>query len=338
MEYSNESQFEPYGREQAWSGKLPRWTWLVQLLLVGPFMLTLLGEVGLIVVTATAQTGPDGSNLFVPYLLVTSFSILLLLPITPTIHRFTYHIPLFLFVLFSGTLLYNLLAFPFSASNRYKTYFQQTIDLDTGINTVTLSGLEPFVRPIIAAIPSAAGQPIACESRALRTGVKFCSYTGTPPNVVPTAPGIPPEKSYADWLSFSATRHPGANKATFTLEGHNTRACALRFARPIKAFHVVGAGTDSRFDTVPVEVGSDQIKLWRRDWGEGWEVEVEWAVSDGKAVGEEGMDGRVVCLWADFNEKGVIPALDEVLAFAPDWAGISKMSDGLVEGSKAFSV
>ena len=335
---TNITQSEPYNHEQAWSGKLPRWTWLIQFLLVAPFPIILLGQVGLLVVTATGQTGPDGSALLVPYALLTSFSILILLPLTPTIHRFTHHLPSFLFLLFAGTLIYNLTAFPFSPTNRYKAYFQQTIDLDTGSNTVSISGLENFIRPLIAAIPSASGQHIECASRPLRAGVKFCSYTGIPPLVVPTVPGVPPEKSYGDWLSYTAERHRGTNSATFKISGTNSRACAIRFARPIKAVKISGAGEDSRFDAVPHDVGSGEVKLWRREWGGEWEVEVEWAVSEGKKVGEEGMEGRVVCLWADFNEKGVIPALDEVVAFAPGWVGVSKMSDGLVEGSKAFNV
>lgn len=156
--------------------------------------------------------------------------------------------------------------------------------------------------------------------------------------MVPGVEGVPPEKSYGDWLSYTATRQRGTNKATFRVSGANTRACALRFARPIKSVKITGAGEDSRFDTVPLDVGSGEVKLWRREWGGEWEIEVEWGVSEGKKVGEEGMEGRVVCLWADFNERGVIPALDEVVAFVPGWVGVSKMSDGLVEGSKAFNV
>jgi len=325
-----QSDQKPYGNEQGWSGRLPRWTWLVQFLLVGPIVLILAGQVGLFIVTATAQTGADGSSLVAPYLLVAVFTVLLLLPTTPTVHRFTWHVPTFLFLVFVGTLIYNLAAFPFSANNRYKAYFQQTVDLDTGANNVTFSGLEDVIRPIIAAIPSAAGQTIECETRAYRSGVKFCMYTGIPPAVVP-------ETSYADWLSFNVTRHEGTNSATFSVAGRNTRACVIRFARAIKGFHVAGASSDERFDAVPAS-GSDQIKLWHRKWDEGWEVDVEWPMSDGRKIGEEGMEGRVVCLWSDENTQGVIPALDEARRYVPAWVGISKLNDGLVEGSKPFSV
>ncbi|KFZ08927.1 hypothetical protein V501_05771, partial [Pseudogymnoascus sp. VKM F-4519 (FW-2642)] len=273
---SPSSSSEPYGHEQSWSGKLPRWTWTIQLLLLAPLTLILLGQIGLLVVTATGQTGPDGSALLVPYVLLTTFSTLLLLPLTPTLHRFTHHLPTFLFLLFTGTLIYNLTAFPFSSENRYKAYFQQTLDLDTGTNLVTISGLETFVRKLITDIPSASGQHIECTTRPLRAGVKFCSYVGIPPQVVPGVEGVPPEKSYKDWLSYTATRERGANRATFRVSGANTRACAIRFARPVKAVKVTGAGTDARFDAVPEEVGSGEVKLWKREWEGEWEVEVEW--------------------------------------------------------------
>ena len=52
-----------------------------------------------------------------------------------------------------------------------------------------------------------------------------------------------------------------------------------------------------------------------------------------------GLDGRVVCLWSDANEaERTIPAWREVLMFAPAWSATTKLSDGLVEGSKAFKI
>ena len=332
-----DSEHKPYGNEQAWSGRLPRWTWLVQFLIVGPFMLIIMGQAALLTVTAIDQTGPDGNSLVLPYLAVAAFSVFLLLPTTPTVHRFTHHIPVFLFLVFIGTLVYNLVAFPFSANNRYKAYFQQTVDLDTGSNEVIMAGLEQYIRPIIAAIPSAAGQKIECETRKTGRKVTYCTYTGIPPVVVPLDADVPPESQYKDWLSHNVTRQQGTNSATFEIKGKNTKACTIRFDRPVKAVHVQGAGHDDRFEAVP-EGGSKEVKLWHRKWDEEWKVDVEWPVSQGKGMGDEGMEGRVVCLWSDNNEQDVIPALDEARRFVPEWVGISKLSDGLVEGSKRFTV
>ncbi|KAI6712968.1 hypothetical protein JHW43_004527 [Diplocarpon mali] len=329
-----------FGDEQNWSAKMPTWTWLLQFLLLGPFMISVVGQVGLLIVAALAQTGTDGSALLLPYLLISLFSILLILPVTPFIHRITAHVPSFLFLVFIATLAYNLVAFPFSSNNRFKAYFQQTLDLDSGNNKVTLAGVEEYVRAIITDIPSAAGQDISCSSEDnIRQGISYCSWTGIPPKVVGNErDGVSSEKSYADWLSFKVSRTPGLNKATFHISAVDSKGCILRFDDPFTAFNVHGAAKgDGKWNDVP-ESGSDQIKLWHRDWNREWVVDVEWPVSEGKREGDEGRSGRVVCFWSDHNELGTIPALDEVQRFMPSWAAVTKLMDGLVEGSKAFIV
>jgi hypothetical protein len=329
-----------FGDEQIWSEKLPAWTWLVQFLLIGPFILIVLGPVGLMLVSSLAQTGTDGSPLLLPYLVVALFSVLLILPTTPFMHRITHQIPTFLFLVFVGTFIYNLVAFPFSINNRYKAYFQQTVDLDSGINRIQLIGIEEYIREIISVIPSAAGQTVSCEEKpTVRDGVVFCSYEGPAPKVVDNVKdGIPPEKAFQDWLTYNVTRVKGENKARFQISGLETKACIIRFDEPFSAFSVEGAApSDGKWPDVP-ETGSDQIKLWHRDWDREWVVDVEWPVSEGKKAGEEGRNGRVVCLWSDHNYPGVIPALDEVQRYAPKWTSIVKAMDGLVEGSKPFVI
>ncbi|KAA8568481.1 hypothetical protein EYC84_007512 [Monilinia fructicola] len=218
--------------------------------------------------------------------------------------------------------------------------FQQTVDLDTGLNKVTLVGIEEYIREIIAQIPSAAGQAIHCEDNArIRSGLSFCSYEGLAPKVVDNVvEGVPPERGYHEWLTYNVSRVPGENKATFHISGIETRACILRFDEPFSEFKVHGgAKSEERWDDVP-DSGSDQIKLWHRDWNKEWVVDVEWAVIEDMKPGEEGRTGRVVCLWSDANKRGVIPALDEAQRFSPDWTSIVKLMDGLVEGSKRFVV
>ncbi|KAH8658783.1 putative zinc metalloprotease [Tricladium varicosporioides] len=335
----HEKKNHSFGEEQKWSAKLPTWTWLLQFLLLGPFTIIIIGQVGLLLVTATAQTGTDGSPLLLPYLVVTLFSVLVLLPLGPFIHRVTHHIPTFLLLVFIATLIYNLTAFPFSRNNRYKAYFQQTVDLDTGLNRVTIAGLEEYVRDIISYVPSASGQQINCTARAtIRDGISFCSYSGPDANVVEKVAGVPPSKEYESWLTYNVTRADKQNKATFHISGKETKACIIRFDDPFTGFKVHGAAkSDGKWADVP-ETGSDQIKLWHRDWEREWVVDVEWPVSEGKKEGDEGRSGRVVCLWSDHNVPGTIPALDEVQRFAPEWTSIVKLMDGLVEGSKAFII
>lgn len=329
-----------YGYEQKWSNKLPSLTWLLQILILVPFNLIITEQIGLLLVSPASQTGVDGSDLLVPYLITAVFSILIFFPLSPFIHRITYHIPMFLFFILIGTLTYNLAAFPFSAQNRYKAFFQQTVNLDDGSNQVTLAGIEEYIRDIISYVPSATGQSINCTMNPeIREGVSFCSYEGKVPNVLN---GVTTEnisgRGYEDWLNYNITRIENSNKAIFEVFGRETKACVIRFNLPFSSFYVHGAATHHRHWVDVSDTESQQIKLWHRDWNRKWVVEVEWPVSIGKEPGEEGRSGEVVCLWNDHNKPDTIPSLDELERYMPVWATKTKLTDGLVEGSKAFAV
>ncbi|KAK5257627.1 hypothetical protein LTR16_000034 [Cryomyces antarcticus] len=325
---------EAFGDEQPWSGSLPRWLWVIQFLLLAPIVIVLVGQVGLLLTSALSQTAADGSAVFTVYIAIAILSVLILAPLVPFLHRFTFHIPTFLFLVFVGTLVYNLFAFPFSPNNRLKVYFVQQVDLDSGLNRVSLTGLADYVEQIIAEIPSAHGSSVCGDPEwSNRAGLTTCSWDGLPPRVVSSLPeGVPPEKGYAEWVDYNVSHTEAKNEATFTLFGKNTRACRLLFNSPISDFHVEGAASDSRFEPV-AEAGSTEIRLWSREWEKPWTVHVSW-----KGEGEVGLDGKAVCLWSDANESGTVPALDEIRRFMPVWSAVSKGSDGLVEGYKHFSV
>jgi len=328
--------YAPYREEQSWSGQLPRWTWLLQFLLLAVIPVILIGQVALLMTSALYQTPADGSPVLTVYLFIALLSLLLLAPIAPFLHRFHFQIPTLLFLICIGTMIYNLIAFPFSANSRLKVYFVQQVDLDSGVNEVSLTGLLPYVRDIIGAIPSATGHIVNCSNPdySARAGLSKCRWPGIPPNVrnghgLPD--NVPPEKGYKSWLSYNVTR-PYSNKteAVFNVKGKNTRACRLLFDRSIEDFNVTGFGTDPRFPRVSYR-GCKSIRLWSRQWDPSWEVKVSWK-------GEGGLDGRVVCLWSDANDPSTIPAFTEVLRYMPTWSMATKLSDGLVEGSKAFKV
>ncbi|KAK4181481.1 hypothetical protein QBC36DRAFT_306270 [Triangularia setosa] len=347
---------EPFEHEQAWSGRLPSWVWFFQFLILGPFTIILAAQTGLMLVDAVHQTGADGSNLLLPYLIVFIFTVLVLLPLTPVIHRVSHHIPVFLLVVFVGTLIYNLVAFPFSEGSRYKVYFIQQIDLDTADNRVCYNGVQEYVHRIIAELPSASGRNVTCgESK--RAELVSCCYDGADvaPKLASEAPGedTPIEEIYKSLVTINATRGEG-NKAQLEISAENTKACFLEFKRPISGFSVQGgSGWDDRFGQFP-EGGIKQLKLWHRQRGEKWVVDVEWKDGgEGKEIENEngkrtregelgaresGLEGTVVCAWSDANEAGTIPALDEGLRYSPIWAAITKFAEGLVEGRMAFSV
>lgn len=328
-----------YGDEQPWSWALPTWTWLIQFILLAPIVIVLVGQIGLLLTSGAYQTLADGNSALTLYVGIAVLSIFLFVPLAPFLHRYTYHIPTFLLLVFTGTIIYNLVAFPFSANNRLKLYFIQTVDLDTGVNEVSLTGVrDKYLIQAIRNIPSANGQSPKCSKSETRNGLVKCAWNGIPPQVVKdTHPAVPPNFGYSDWLFVNVTREPDRNEALFYLWGRDTRACKIQFDSPIADFRVDGAGDDKRFSRVSND-GSKEIRLWSRTWEKPWSVHVRWEVNEADPDRGNGMDGRVVCLWSDDNETGVIPALDEIRHFAPVWVAVSKLADGLVEGSKAFMV
>ena len=325
---SHDANERLYDSEQQWSDTMVSWLWVIQFLLLGPFIVIVVGQIGLLVVSASYQTLADGSSALMVYLMVAIFSVLIMSPLGPFIHRVTYHIPTFLLAVFIGTLVYNLVAFPFSANNRLKVFFVQRVDLDTGINEVALGGVRSsFMDEIVNSIPSAVGQEIG-KADSVRADLVEYTWRGPPPLVVPnTKSGIPPAFGYSAWLEFNVTRSKGAKQAQFFVRGKNTRSCKIVFKEPISDFDVQGSDLDSRFPKMPSQ-GSSEIRLWSREWEKLWRVDVEWE-------GEGGIDGKVTCMWND-DGLGSIPALEEIKRFAPDWATVSKLGDGLVEGTKVF--
>ncbi|ORY71395.1 uncharacterized protein BCR38DRAFT_479891 [Pseudomassariella vexata] len=325
---TEDQRHESFGYEQEWSKKLPSWVWFLQFLLLGPFLLILFGQAGLELVASVNQTGADGSSLLLPYLLVAFFTIMTLLPLTPFVHRITHHIPVLLLVVFVATLIYNLVVFPFSAESRYKVYFRQTIDLDSGVSTIKYTGIDEYVRQAIAELPSALGKNVTCESsNPEQAYFVACSYDGSK-----VSPAVA-RGNYTDWIALNITRPKAPNQARFKINALETRTCGLRFNKAISSFQVVGGNSqDDRFGDWP-EGGVKSILLYRREWDKPFTVDVEWDARNA----ESGLRGLVYCDWDDAT-KGKIPAYDEGLQYAPDWVALTKESWGLLHGSKAFKV
>jgi Peptidase family M28 len=314
-------------QEQAWSKSMWSFTWLVQFFVLAPIII-ILGQVALLIVAALHQTGSDGSSLFIVYLAVAIFSIMILSPVVPIIHRFSWHVPMFLLVVLVGAILYNLIAFPFSANNRLKVFFLQEVDLDYGNNTVSLVGASPFTRITAGSLPSTYEQKIQCslaDPPNMHSRREKCTWPGIAAHVT--------TNKTTKLVDFSTTQI-GSQTANFQVLGVETRACKIQFDNPISSFEVDGAAhADKRMPPVP-HAGSREIRLWSRTWDRTWSVNVTWE-DDNQAKGQK---GRVVCMWSDINHDGTIPAYDEALHFAPNWVAMTKQADGLVEGYKRFTV
>jgi hypothetical protein len=319
-----------YGNEQAWSSSMPSWTWVFQLLLTVPVNITMLAPLALIMTSALYQTGQDGDPTLVVYLLMALFITLILMPILPYIHRFTYHIPIFLFLVLIGTLIYNLVAFPFSDSNRVKLYFSQQVDLDRGNSTAYLAGVSPFVEDVVRGLPNAEGNT-ECKTVVRHGKLLQCSWPGGEPHVVPsnnasTGPSV-------DWVSYSISHLESSTRSVrFEVSGLNTRACRITMeSHPIKTFSVVGSSAPDKRFIKPSSDGMKEIRLWSRTWDGSWTVDVEF--------NEHGsIKGRVSCLWSDDNSPDLIPALTEARQYTPAWVALTKLADGLVEGYREFEL
>ncbi|KAI5291151.1 hypothetical protein KEM55_008413, partial [Ascosphaera atra] len=257
-----------YGDEQPWSSKLPRWTWFLQLLCFAPIVIILVGQIGLLVTSAISQIGQDGAPTFPLYLCMALCITFIFSPILPFMHRFTYHIPLFMFVLFVVTLIANLLRFPFNDGGRLKLFFSQDVDLDNneGYNKVALTGIQPFVSDAISQLPSAMDKEVKCEGGF--NGREQCTWEGTMPDILRTGGNA------SDWLSYNISR-PAWNEARFEIAGRNTRACKLVFNTPVRDWRVAGSAYDQRLPHT-ASGGVQEIRLWSRTWDKTWEVDVKW--------------------------------------------------------------
>lgn len=328
-----------YGDEQPWSSSLPQWTWILQLLLLAPINVIIVGQISLLLTTALHQTPADGNPVLSIYLFVSILAALLLLPLMPFMHRLSYRIATLLFLVFIGCLIYNLVAFPFSSNNRLKVYFLQQINLDTGDNNVTLGGLDRYVQDIIGELPSASGQTLRCgehSSGVFKQGLQHCSWSGLMPNVLgdnddaDPSTLVKPHSSYKSWLDFNATAANGT--AEFHILGQNTKKCRIVFSSPVSKVDIDGTAPDPRYHSV-AHSGSSEIRLFSRGWENIFKVRVAWP--DGKTKGKT---GTVVCLWNEVREPGVIPAFDEVMLFQPVWSAVTKGGSGLVEGYREFKL
>lgn len=326
-----------YLSEQAWSSSLPQWTWIIQFLILVPINVIIVGQITLLLTSALTQTAADGNGVLVVYFFLAAGSILILLPLTPFLHRFTFHLPFILFLVFGACLAYNLTAFPFSRDARLKYYFIQQVNLDTGANNVTIRGLDGYVQDVIAELPSSAGKPIHCSKYdpVSSSNLKICSFSGLPPVLVPRnysgMPNITMHKpAHTNWLTYQVKRNE--NSALFTLRGLNTKICQMTFDQRISKIEIEGSGSDPRMQPI-ADGGSSQVWLFSRTWDKTFRVNVTWADAPAK-----GQTGRVACSWSDANSAGIIPAYDEVKKFEPVWSIATKASHGLVEGFKEFTV
>ncbi|RBQ83652.1 hypothetical protein VDGD_04651 [Verticillium dahliae] len=357
---SSPDKHKPFDNEQPWSGRLPGWTWILQFLLLAPINVILWGQIGLFAVAATQAGGADGGSVLTTYLIIAVLSIVILVPLAPFIHRVHYYVPTILFAAFAGTLIYNLITFPFSANNRYKIYFVQEIDVSDGSTKVSLTGLDKYVHSVIGELPSTSGKVITCTDSNARSGLVDCSYDGSavPPLLhdgLDNGTVTVTNKRYQHLVSVNITRSDDSkNRATLSINAADSKVCTVIFDQPVSNFAIRGSeGLDSRLGQYP-DAGVGSLRLFRRDWTSPWVVDVEWndehkadeaVLETDKPVDKDtveelrkraGISGTIKCHYSDANAPETIPAFHECLQYSPDWAAFSKADVGLVRAVKRF--
>ncbi|KDN39216.1 hypothetical protein RSAG8_08987, partial [Rhizoctonia solani AG-8 WAC10335] len=305
-----------------------RSTWSIEILFSLLFPTILLSGTLIMLLTALSQTLADGNPPMSVYLSIGFISVLLALPIAPIAHHIHRAANLFLVLVLVGTTIYNFTAFPFSPLNPLKTYVQQTINLDSGVNKVHLATLSSLSMPhngrpsIWNSLPSTQKTGISCVGSGARLGLSDCEWSGLTPNV--TLDSTPPSK----WIESSVTKL-GSNVARFKIQGRNTRSCRIYSDVPMKSARVVGGHWEKGLEP---EEEFKEIRLWSRTWDKPFDVLVGWPRNNGTT-----RTGKIACEWAEWD-LGRIPAIDELRVFLPPWTVVSKLNDGLVEGTRNFEI
>ncbi|KAF8711662.1 Peptidase family M28, partial [Rhizoctonia solani] len=306
-----------------------RSTWSAEILFSLLFPSILASGTMIMLLTALSQTLADGNSPMTVYLAIGFLSVLLALPIAPVAHRIHIGASFFLALVVFTTAIYSLTAFPFSPLNPLKVYAQQTIDLDSGINKVhlvTLPSLNLYNKdqpPLWYSLPSTQRQPVFCSSRSKeKDGLGSCEWPGLVPNV--TLDSTRP----SHWIKSSVTKI-GRSVARFEVQGRNTRSCRIYSDVPMKSVRVEGGHWENGSQT---EEEFNEIRLWSRKWDETFRVLVAWPDNNGA-----GRTGKIACEWAEWD-LGKIPAIDELRTFLPPWTVVSKLADGLVEGTREFKI
>jgi len=296
--------------------------WIFQFLTAVPFSMILLIQFILLLLGALPHTLSDGSSSLTIYLGVAVLSFLTMLPLAPFVHKLNRGLlGLAALVLIISTLI-NVFAFPFSDRSPLKVFFQQSVDLDTGINKVTLAGVQPFLtKYVIPEIPSAVGAELTCKEGRKYRELNECYWEGIPPRVASGSP--------RKWITVDTTlRRPGYGR--IKLEGVGTRFCNIYFDSPVNNIQVKGSSGEF-VEKYPMPPGGlTQLRLMSRTFGRVFEVDFGWD-------GGKHLSGRLGCVWDD-KSSGHIPALDEIIAFLPTWVTATKYTSGLVEVTKSFNL
>lgn len=244
--------------------------------------------------------------------------------------------------------------------------------------TTTLLTASPvFLHSVLPYLPSSRGKDLNCTQDLIRPGLLTCEWESGR-KLQPSPGGKDPwgwwredanSTGGADvstvgsdaYIKADITRTSWAS-ARITVLGRNTRNCRIYFDSPadsgVKVVrYIVEGGSTGMQPGYPVDLdkGLKELRLWSRTWDRTFVVDIDWEPTRiGDTTEDDGtLSGKIACEWAEYEsgmvdngsiwpwdgrEQPKIPALEEVLAFLPEWATVTKAADGLVEAWVPFSV
>ncbi|KAH9935103.1 uncharacterized protein BXZ73DRAFT_45516 [Epithele typhae] len=342
--------------------------WILQLIFLVPMNAIVLFQLETLLLNAMMHTLVDGSPALTLYLMLAVFSSLTFVPIMPFAHKLSRSLNTILFALFIVLVFVCWTAFPFTLEWPFRVYFQQSVELtpSSGYSSGTsivrastaLTGLDGYInRFITPTIPSShtSENNLTCDPQGLRPDLMTCSwFTDLYPSPGNSTLSLLPHPNHK-YLDVHTSRL-NDTRALIRVRGTNTRGCRLYLDRPITFFHVHprdrrAPATPSPWGTMRMQGGYEipaggirEARLWSREWGQEFVVEVGWE-SDDALPNDGAITGRAACEYAEYASAGVgvpegsgrIPAFEEVKAFLPLWALPTKTADGLAEVWMRFS-
>ncbi|KAK9475151.1 uncharacterized protein V1510DRAFT_359643 [Dipodascopsis tothii] len=319
--------------------------------------LVLLSQLGFQALNATRFSVADGSPQLTAYVVVAAFSVLAAAVLAPAVYVVvqsrtfvrTSCALVLLTLAFSAVQLHAL--FPFSEQVPLKVFFAQEIGPGGGPGgRTTVVGLAPFARAVLAGLPSAAGQAVACEPYRDSRTLQKCSIAGLDVGNR-LAAGAPD-----DWVSARLAAVPATAGRAFEYElvfgGLDTRFCQLNFPADmddedayeleVLASPTTGAdaGTSAQRTTAAGSYGSVQF-FSRCDVAAGTCLPGGFRVRLATDYAAD-VVGRanVTCVWSEWAPagagRGALPALDELAHYAPAWATFQPRERGLVLVTRAL--
>jgi len=292
------------------------------------------------------------------YAPISLLSFLILLPLAPFVHKVHHLLTIIILLTFIVSTTYVWFAPPFTPSARLKVFFAHEVELTnvTGARSrpqltravTQLIAIEGYGPPLVATLPSSwhgvDSDGVHCEAGKWRPGLTTCEWP-VPPALQPSIPSGDIDDE-GTWFIANVTRL-GPASLRVEIEGVQTRACRIyidshgirRYRARTRPEERAGESSESTRWTVfevPTErKGTHLLALWARAWGSRFEVELDVDV-DGEGERHGEIAGRLSCLWNDGPGGARIPALEEARAFLPEWVGITKAADGLVEAASGF--